>query len=197
MSALGGMQITDAEVEVTAPEMPGLDGSAIEYVKAIQLAGTENLDSHELPDLFTRIFIQEDAIKIAASKGEGHWSYRYITGERWPGEMAFDCRDVVDRYAEDIAPARTFALSEEVPHVLAAGLGKGLREGDVLLLAEQGFANEPRFADEPARHKLLDLIGDLYLSGVPINRLNVSAERSGHRTNVVAAMQLRKSVFGS
>jgi UDP-3-O-[3-hydroxymyristoyl] N-acetylglucosamine deacetylase len=196
MSALAGLEITDAEVELTAPELPALDGSSAEYVRALLDCGTEKFGDRELPELFTRVFLQEDQVKIAVSKGSGHWSYHYMTGERWPGEMAFDCEDVPKYYAAEIAPARTFALSEEIPMVQEAGLGKGLDETSALILGENGFENEARFPDEPARHKLLDLIGDLYLSGVPIRKLNVSAERSGHRANVQAAAMLRKAVFG-
>lgn len=197
MSALAALEITDAEVTVSAPELPALDGSSKEYVQALLDAGFEDLSSHEIPDLFTRIFIQQDDVKIAVSKGSGKWSYRYITGERWPHEMNFECEDVVACYSEDIAPARTFALSEEVPLVLEAGLGRGLDENSVLILGASGFDGTPRFPDEPARHKLLDLIGDLYLSGVPVRRLNVSAERSGHASNVKAAALLHEAIFGS
>ena len=197
MSAFAGLEITDAEVELTAPELPGLDGSAKPYVSALLEAGIETIGESEMPELFTRIFLQEDSIKIAVSKGNGHWSYAYSTGERWPHEMQFETESVVGSYQKEIAPARTFALSEEVPHILAAGLGKGLTEQDVLILGTNRYENEPRFPDEPARHKLLDIVGDLYLSGVPISHLNVSAARSGHRTNVSAARQLRQAVFGS
>jgi UDP-3-O-[3-hydroxymyristoyl] N-acetylglucosamine deacetylase len=197
MSAFAGLEITDADVEVDASELPGLDGSAKPYVGAMSSVGFEEIGERELPELFSRVFLQEDLIKIAVSKGAGHWSYTYATGDRWPGEMAFDCDGVVANYANEIAPARTFALSEEVPQVLAAGLGQGLRDGDVLIVGANGFDNEARFPEEPARHKLLDLIGDLYLSGVPIKQLNVSAQRSGHRTNVAAALQLRRAMFGS
>ena len=196
MSAFAGLEITDAEVELTSSELPGLGGSAAEYVRAFSEVGFELLDKKELPDLFTRVFLQEDAIKIAVSKGNGHWSYLYDMEDRWPGEVAFDCTDVVTNYESQIAPARTFALSEEVPQALAAGLGRGLKEGEVLIIGESGYDNEARYPDEPSRHKLLDLIGDLYLSGVPIRQLNVSAQRSGHRTNVKAAHQLRQAIFG-
>ena len=74
------------------------------------------------------------------------------------------------------------------------GLGKGLDEKSALILGIEGYKNEARFPDEPARHKLLDLIGDLYLSGVPIRHINVVAERSGHRTNVKAAAMLAQAL---
>ena len=64
----------------------------------------------------------------------------------------------------------------------------------MLILGPDAYRNEARFPDEPARHKLLDLVGDLYLSGVPIRFLNVVAERSGHRMNVRAAAMLRQAL---
>lgn len=197
MSAFAGLQITDAEVSLSAPELPALDGSSAVFVASLADAGSEGLPNRELGDLFTRVFVQDDLIKIAVSKGEGHWSYRYETGDRWPHAMSFECEDIVASYRDQIAPARTFALSEEVPHILQAGLGQGLDESSALILGSEGYEGHARFPEEPARHKLLDLIGDLYLSGVPIRRLNVSAERSGHASNVKAARQLRQAVFGT
>jgi UDP-3-O-[3-hydroxymyristoyl] N-acetylglucosamine deacetylase len=195
MSAFAGLEITDADVSLSSPELPALDGSAAEYVAALREAETENLPDQAMGELFSRVFIQQEAIKIAISKGTGHWSYRYETGERWPHEMSFECEDVVAHYADEIASARTFALAEEVPHVLQAGLGQGLDENSVLILGQSGYEGPARFPDEPARHKLLDLIGDLYLSGVPVKHLNVSAEKSGHASNVKAAASLREALF--
>jgi len=74
------------------------------------------------------------------------------------------------------------------------GLAKGLDQTSALILGIEGYKNEPRFDDEPARHKLLDLVGDLYLSGVPARFLNVTAVRSGHRTNVEAAAMLVQAI---
>jgi len=194
MSALAGLEITDAEIEVSAPEVPGLDGSALPFFDGIERAGTTDLATAELPPLFRRLFVHEDPIKIAISDGNGHWRYDYDTGERWPNLQSFDFRAGSESYRERLASARTFALLEEVPKIIAAGLGLGLDESSVLILGPEGYKNEPRFSDEPARHKLLDLIGDLYLSGVPIRFLNVVAEKSGHRTNISAASMIRRAL---
>ena len=196
MSAFAGLEITDAEVTLTAPELPALDGSSAEYVEALTAAGLEELPEQDQDELFTRVFHQQEDIKIAISRGSGRWSYRYNTGERWPHEMMFESEDVVAEYAAQIASARTFALSEEVPIALQAGLGKGLDESSVLILGSSGYEGPARFAEEPARHKLLDLMGDLYLSGIPVRHLNVTAERSGHASNVKAAAMLRQAIFG-
>ncbi len=196
MSAFAGTEITDAEVEVSAGEMPALDGSAAKYAVALQSVGFTELGSVDFSQPFSRVFFQDANIEIAISKGTGHWRYSYEAANRWPGEQTFEREDIVSGYAEEVAPARTFALAEEVPMVLAAGLGKGLDIEQVLIVGLEGYKNDARFEDEPARHKMLDLLGDLYLAGVPARMLNVTAARSGHRTNVEAAARLLAATAG-
>ncbi len=193
MSAFAGLEITDAEVEVTAPEIPGMDGSAMPFVRALLDAGFVNLEERDRPNLFTRVFFVEDEIKVAVGKGEGHWKYRYDLGDRWPGVQEFDSM-LPASYVGQVASARTFALVEEIPYIIQAGLAKGLDESSALILGIDGYKNEARFPDEPARHKLLDLAGDLYLAGVPVRYLNVAAVRTGHRTNVKTAQLIIASL---
>ena len=194
MSAFAGLGITDAEVELSSPELPAMDGSASALVGAILTTGTEDTGTFELAPPFSRVFLQEGEIKIAVGKGDGHWRFEYDAGTRWPGAMTFELPTTVEGYANEVAPARTFALMEELPPIFMAGLAKGLDQDSALVLGIEGYKNTPRFPDEPARHKLLDLIGDLYLSGVPIAALNVVATRSGHRTHVKAAALLAQAV---
>jgi UDP-3-O-[3-hydroxymyristoyl] N-acetylglucosamine deacetylase len=191
MSAMSGLGITDVDVELTAPEFPALDGSSAEYVRALNEVGFQDIGERASPNLYKRVFVQDDQVSIAISKGAGHWRYEYISGDRWPHEQSYDCLDVKTLYETEIAPARTFAHSADIPAIQANGLAQGLDESSALILEEAGYRQEPRFPDEPARHKLLDLIGDLYLSGVPVQFLNVVAQRSGHRMNVLAALQLK------
>jgi len=194
MSALAGLEVTDAEIEVDAPEIPGMDGSALPFFALMSSAGLVEIGSRELPSVYSRIFIQEDSgLKAAIAKGDGHLRYVYATGDRWPGEQSFEVANALEVYGEQIAPARTFALSEEIPMILQAGLAKGLDESSALILGPEGYENQARFLDEPARHKMLDLMGDLYLSGVPIRALSVVAEKTGHRANVKLAAMLVKA----
>lgn len=194
MSALCGLEVTDVEIEVTAGEMPAMDGSSKEFTEQLSATGLEELGAVEFAQPFSRVFLQELPVKMAIGKGEGHWRYTYDVPDHWPGEQAYEAADVISVYKEEIAPARTFALIEEVPAVLQAGLAKGLDIEKALIIGIEGYKNESRFPDEPARHKLLDLMGDLYLAGVPARLLNVTAERSGHRTNVEAAWRLYQAV---
>jgi UDP-3-O-[3-hydroxymyristoyl] N-acetylglucosamine deacetylase len=190
MSAFAAQGITDARVELTYPELPGLDGSAIAFVDALAAIGTEVLGTREVQDVYTRLFVQADDLKIAVGKGNGHWRFEFVTGDRWPGHMTYESLNIVEEYRKEVAPARTTVFTEEIELVKAAGLGKGLDESSVLIIGEAGYENVARFPDEPARHKLLDLIGDLYLSGIPIDYLNVVGYRSGHRRNVEMAKLL-------
>jgi len=196
MSAFAGLEVTDAVVELSEPELPGLDGSSQIYVQSLIDIGFAALAEVEMPPLFSRVFLQEDGLKIAISKGSGHWRYEYQTGDRWPGRQGFETTDVAQTYAAEIAPARTFVLAEEIPMIIQLGLGRGLDEDSAVIVGIEGYKNLARFPDELARHKLLDVIGDLYLAGVPIRHLNVVAERSGHRANVHAAAMLWQAVSG-
>jgi UDP-3-O-[3-hydroxymyristoyl] N-acetylglucosamine deacetylase len=189
MAALAGLEVTDAEIEVDAPELPALDGSALEYVRAVRDAGFADLESREGNAPFTRVFVHDLDRKIAISSGEGHWRYEYRT-PFWPYFQVFGSKNVAGAFCDEIAPARTFGHAHEVEAIRAAGLAKGLTLDSALVLGEKGYENPPRFANEASRHKLLDAIGDLYLAGIPIRYLNVVAQGTGHKMNVEAAAQL-------
>ncbi len=197
MSALAGLEITDVDVEVTALELPAADGCAAPYVAILASAGRTSLGPATLRDPFSRVFVQEPEAKIAIAHGTGHWKYEFETGDRWPGHQAAEFPDLPTGYAEGIALARTFGFEEEIPHLHKMGLAKGLDLTSALVLGRTGPINDMRCPDEPARHKLLDTIGDLYLAGVPIRFLNVAAFRTGHRANVQAARQLYEAVQGT
>jgi UDP-3-O-[3-hydroxymyristoyl] N-acetylglucosamine deacetylase len=194
LSALAGLEITDVEIELSAPEVPGMDGSAAPFVEGLSKAGFVQLGDKEIPSLYSRIFLQELPLKIAVGKGNGHWRYEYETGERWPGSMHFESTSIIDTFTSDIAPARTFVLTEEFPMIEHFGLGKGLTKDDVIILGEKGFENHAKFPDEPARHKLLDMLGDLYLSGIPARFLNVVGTRNGHTANVKMAAMMHQAI---
>jgi UDP-3-O-acyl-N-acetylglucosamine deacetylase len=192
MSALAGWEITDAVIEVSAPEIPAMDGSARAFALGLADAGFAPLPEWDSPRLFKRAYLAEGDIKIAVSSGHGHWSYRFDAGDRWPHvqDAEFSFHD--GSYLEEIAPARTFAFEEQVEPLRAAGFAKGLDMDSALILGPDGPVNPMRVLEEPARHKLLDLIGDLALTGIPLRGLNVTAERSGHRTNVEMALKVRQ-----
>ena len=97
------------------------------------------------------------------------------------GRQTYDYDWSRDAFIEDIAPARTFGFLREVEALWEAGLGLGGSLQNTLILSEEGLLNEDglRFADEFVRHKILDLIGDMMLLGVPVIG-EIEAVRSGH-----------------
>lgn len=194
MSAFAGLGITDAEVELSGPELPALDGSSLEYVRGLADARLAPLGWAVVHGPFPRLFVQVGDVRLSASKGEGHWRYRLLTHGRWPGEQIAEYPNVTEAYTSEIAPARTWCFGDEVEVLRSLGLGRGLSLESTLIIGEEGYMNAPRFPDEPARHKLLDLIGDLYLSGAPPGALNVTASRSGHATHVRLAALIRRHV---
>lgn len=194
LSALWGLGVTDAAVEVEGGELPGLDGSALPYVTALREAGFLGVGELHVDGPFSRVYHVDGPVKVAMATGEGRWRYTYDLGERWPGEQSFETDLHAGSYVAEVAPARTIVLEEEIDLARRAGLGQGLDEGGVVAIGKSGYMTDVRYPDEPARHKLLDLVGDLALSGVPAAVLNVTADRSGHRTNVEAASKLARHV---
>jgi UDP-3-O-acyl-N-acetylglucosamine deacetylase len=194
MSAFAALGVTDAEVEVSGPELPALDGSSLPYVEGLEAAGLQEIGQATIEGPFARVFEKRGGAEIAIGRGEGRWRYVFDLGDRWMREQAFEIALSPGAYRASVAPARTIAFEEQVEEARAAGLGLGLDAESVVLIGQRGYGNAPRFDDEPARHKLLDMIGDLYLAGVPPVMLNVAGARNGHAANVRAAAKLAQAV---
>ncbi|MBI4567591.1 MAG: UDP-3-O-[3-hydroxymyristoyl] N-acetylglucosamine deacetylase [Planctomycetes bacterium] len=188
LSAFYGLGVTNARVEIDRAELPGLDGSAQEWVRAIREAGEEDQGvparHFVLPEA---VALTESGVHLAALPQDGEGltvSYTLDYGTPELGSQFFTARLTPEIYAEQIAPARTFCLSREADALRAAGLGRGANTANTLVIGPSGapLDNAFRFPDEPVRHKVLDLIGDLALLGVDL-RAHVIAIRSGHDTN--------------
>ncbi len=183
LSALYGLGITDAVVEIEGEEIPALDGSAIEFVNAIEKIGVENLKK---PAKVIKVI---KPFKVSGENGsyveilpsndteiECIISYDHPYLNRQEKVISFR----KDLYKKEIAPARTYCFYEEIAHLLKSGLGRGGNNRIVVVIGKSGILNKPaRFEDEPVRHKILDLIGDLSLSGYKILG-KIKAYKSGH-----------------
>jgi len=206
MSALVGMGVWGATVEVEGPEVPIFDGSARAMVEAIAAAGRTPLTSQAEPILITeplRVQDAQGASILIEPRTDGRQAmslvYRLDYGPAAaiaPSAATWDVdfsdaaavSAAADHYAANISPARTFSLESEAKAFAAMGLFKHLTTRDMVVIAEhdtpttrrgEGVENPLRFADEPVRHKLLDLVGDLALLGRPFVGVCV-AEKSGH-----------------
>lgn len=193
LASLWALGIDNARIEIDGPEVPLLDGSAQGWVNAIQSAGIQpqSVSRAVASSLTEPVVVQaEDAYVVALPSSELRLSYGIdfdldAIGNQWhswsPGTSAF---------ATTLAPARTFGLAHQIDFLRNQGLIKGGSLENALVCGAEGWINPPlRFANEPVRHKLLDLVGDLSLLGV-LPRMHVTAYRASHQLHVELARKL-------
>ncbi|MDR5695544.1 MAG: UDP-3-O-acyl-N-acetylglucosamine deacetylase [Armatimonadota bacterium] len=189
LSAAYGLGIDNLAVDVEGEELPAGDGSAIVYVKALREAGVVELDA-----LRSRICLEEavwakdDASCIVALPFP-RLKARYIVELPTLGVQVATFDAGSDRYEEAIAPARTWGFLEEAERLRQQGLALGASEENVLVLSHQGYVSTPRFPEEPARHKILDLLGALALLGGEVLG-EFLAVGGGHTLHVALARKI-------
>jgi len=188
LAALRALAIDNVEVELDNAELPSGDGSCLLFTESLISAGAvpQEADRKYLHVLHPARVSDGDS-ELVAWPGSGEQLdiyYELDYGHENPvGRQT--CHFVLDRdrFLTEIAPSRTFVLEEEARHLREAGLGQHLTYQDVLVIGADGpIENSYRFADECVRHKVLDLIGDLMLSGGFVCG-RIFARRSGHHLN--------------
>ena len=190
LAALAGLRIDNCRVELTGRELPGLDGSARGFVEALLAAGiVEQRAARRTLVVRRPVTVRRgEATVTAAPRGSGeglHVEYRLDCGRNSPVPRQSFAADVTpESFAEEVAAARTFVTAAEVPALRAAGYGARVDERDLLVFGDDGrvVGNAARFPDEPARHKLLDVVGDLALLGCDLDAA-VTSDRGGHALN--------------
>jgi UDP-3-O-[3-hydroxymyristoyl] N-acetylglucosamine deacetylase len=192
LSACAGLGLDNLYIDITADEVPILDGSAASFVFLLQSAGIELQNA---PKRFIRI-----KKPIEVREGEGrHLKWARLTphhGWRFSFEIEFDHpaldatgqRVVFDfasgRYKQDIARARTFGFTKDVEMMRSRGLTLGGSMDNAIVIDDYRVLNSEglRYDDEFVKHKILDAIGDLYIGGHPL-LADYSAFKSGHALN--------------
>lgn len=192
-AALFGLRIDNLRVEVNSPEMPVGDGSALMYTEPFLRAGFEALAApRRLITLERPVAIREDDVLLVAAPGRDGLTVTYVLDY---GDRFFRCQVLTlvldeESFVREIAPAKTFCLRPEIDFFRQRGLGKGASEENLIVVEPDGsMTGAVRFADECVRHKILDLLGDLFLAGgVAVGRL--LGYKSGHGTNAALARAL-------
>lgn len=192
LAALAGTGLSHVELEVSGTEIPLLDGSALGWVEAIGEAGLAPAATSRRPGprLTAPITRHRGSSVITATPAEGFQVVGVIDFPQGAiGRQQLAISLTPERFVEEIAPARTFGFREQVDQLRAAGLIQGGALDNALVCDGEHWLNPPlRFVDEPVRHKLLDLIGDLALVGFPQAQVLVYRGSHGLHTDLAAAL---------
>jgi len=173
-------------IELTSNEPPALDGSALPYFEAFRSSGAvEQNAPKRIFKVCEPIDIVENGARLTAEPSDG---FRVDFMLDFPIIGRQEVR--YDGDFKQVAGARTFGLVEELDSLRKSGLARGASLDNALGIGTKGYLNQPRFPDEPVRHKVLDLIGDLKLTGGEV-RGHFKAIKSGHRHNVALALKLK------
>ncbi|MFM8385720.1 MAG: UDP-3-O-acyl-N-acetylglucosamine deacetylase [Planctomycetia bacterium] len=197
LAALMALQVDNLEVEIDGAECPGLDGSAQAFLALVESCAPCEQDAPRERLVISRpvtVAAGEGAAITALPGREGLvLGYTLDYGDGWPGRQHVTFPVDLETFRREVAPARTFCLEAEADALRKAGLGKGATTDNTLVLQAGGGVrdNAVRWPDEPARHKLLDLMGDLFLLGADLQGV-VLAHRTGHEANQDLVRALRR-----
>ncbi|GJQ59347.1 MAG: UDP-3-O-acyl-N-acetylglucosamine deacetylase [Candidatus Scalindua sp.] len=200
MAALAGLGIDNIEIELSGNEVPAGDGSSLLFSRLLKEAGVVHLEKPKR-DLFlqSKLEVRDgDASIVALPWGKGlSLSYILDFNGSFLNRQCFEIELTEQNFFTQIAPARTFGLSTAVEEFRRLGLGKGITDDNTFVLQEDGTITKPlsmvpatlRFPDECARHKILDIIGDLYLTNLVLHA-RIIATKSGHSLNARMAKKI-------
>lgn len=195
LAALYGMGVDNAVVELSAPEPPAGDGSSKAFVDMVKQAGVTELDAERAeftPAETVEVQAGDVTIRVEPNADGLVVNYTLDYGVPFMPRTTVEFAVTPDSFENEIGPARTFCLEQEAKMLQAMGFGKGANTQNTLVVGPEGpMENTLRFADEYARHKLLDVVGDLAVTGLRLNA-RVTAVKSGHSQNQQVAKALRK-----
>ena len=202
LSAMAGLGIDNAYIELSAPEVPIMDGSAGPFVFLLQSAGIEEQDA---PKRFIRIIKPvevRDGDKFARFEPHDGFRIGFTVEFDHPAIPASQSRAEVEfstaSYVKEVSRARTFGFMRDLEYMRERNLGLGGSMDTAIVLDEFRVLNDDglRYADEFVRHKILDAVGDLYLAGHPIIGA-YEGFKSGHALNntLVRALMAERSAW--
>jgi UDP-3-O-[3-hydroxymyristoyl] N-acetylglucosamine deacetylase/3-hydroxyacyl-[acyl-carrier-protein] dehydratase len=222
LSALSGMSIDNVLMEIDGPEMPIMDGTSMPFVEALLSVGKEMLDAERDYFVVTEPVSYKDEVTgtelLALPSDSFEATVMIDFSSRVLGQQ-FAALTNMDQYISEIASCRTFVFVHELEKLLEMGLIKGGDMNNAIVIADRKMEQEEldalakkmgkpsikvdsegvlntvklHFQNEPARHKLLDVIGDLALIGKPIKG-KIVATKPGHTANVEFAKILKKQL---
>ncbi|MCM8792134.1 MAG: UDP-3-O-acyl-N-acetylglucosamine deacetylase [Candidatus Omnitrophica bacterium] len=193
MAVLYGLGIDNIYIEVDANELPALDGSGKEYYDLLLKAGIKEQDAEkQYYAIREPIVVEENNATLAVfPSSELKISYTLSYQHPFVKTQFLSLKINFDTFRDELVEARTFCIEDEAEEILKMGLGKGANYSNTLVVGSKGVINNTlRFEDEFVRHKIFDLIGDLYILGLSIKG-HFIALRSGHNLNLKMLNKIR------
>jgi UDP-3-O-acyl N-acetylglucosamine deacetylase len=216
LSCCAGLGIDDLDIVLDGDEPPAADGSALPFAKILKNAGVTEKSSQE-----KRLLTLEKTVEYAFEKTfyrakpspEPFFKITFAHHHPLIGTQTFELSPTPESYLREVAPARTFGFKSEIAGLKAAGLALGGSLENAVIIDDDPPATRDRnagaqtaavflnaegalrFPNEFARHKLLDLIGDLALTGLALDKVHIEAAYTGHKSNVNFAKLLEQ--YGS
>jgi UDP-3-O-[3-hydroxymyristoyl] N-acetylglucosamine deacetylase len=194
MAAAAGLGLDNLIVDVSGGELPGLDGSAKEFIELLESGGRVDLPARRHPIRIESPIRVEDGTRWLQIVPSDAFRVSYTLDHEHPaiGLQVVSVEITPKSFAEDIAPARTYGFLKDVGAMRQRGLARGGSLDNTIVVGKRAVLNESlRYPDEFVRHKVLDLIGDLFLLGRPILG-HVVARNGGHALNHQLVAAIRK-----
>ena len=197
LAAAYALGVDNLHIDCTAAELPAGDGSAAEFARLMTEAGIVEQEAEVTPFVLKRPFAVSDGkggVIAAAPSKTFRVGYTIEYPESRVARGFFESEITPEIFLKDIAPARTFCMASMAEKMREAGLGKGANYQNTLVLNENGpIETTLRFPDEPARHKVLDFLGDIAVLGRPV-QMQVTSLRGGHALNAQFVAALRTEI---
>lgn len=192
MAAFSMMEVDNVIVEMNSPEPPVTDGSAKVFCELIKQAGLIEQEAERQVYAVDREFSVYDKEKYIVVKPYEEYRISFTSINKHPllGTQYFDITLTPESFAKEIMSARTVAFTQELEMLKKLGLGKGGTLENCVVFDNEKILSVPRFDNELIRHKILDVIGDLYLLG-PI-KAHVICVTTGHAFNSAVAKKIEE-----
>lgn len=197
LATVAGLGIDNLNIEVDANETPVGDGSAVPFMMTLKRAGiVEQDEERQFIDIAQPVYYKNDDVTLSVLPSDDlritmTIAYNHVA----VGTQYASFRITPETFERDIAPARTFCFLRDVKMLQDQGLIRGGSLENAVVIGDEAILNDRlRFPDEFVRHKILDLLGDMYLLGRPV-RGHVIGVKSGHAMHVMFSKQIKRSLL--
>ncbi|NLZ43311.1 MAG: UDP-3-O-[3-hydroxymyristoyl] N-acetylglucosamine deacetylase [Clostridia bacterium] len=197
MAVLHGLGVDNLLVEVEGDELPMGDGSAWYFARAILEAGlVEQEKPRRTWKITAPVWVENGSSSrsylVALPGDQLHISYFFTSNNNGVGNQFYQLTVTPETFQKELASARTIAFTYEIEALRRQGLARGGNFDAVVVVGEEGYLNDLRYPDEIARHKILDMLGDLYLLGPVTGK--IIGIGSGHKMDLELVLRLKGNI---